>query len=51
MFQKKILRKLTILSTSIILIMGSVFYFSCNFLDIDPYITFLFPLDTVFAQK
>ena len=51
MLQKKILRKLTILSTSIILTMGSVFYSSCNFLDIDPYITDLFTLDTVFAKK
>ena len=51
MLQKKLLRKLTILSASIFLALGSVFYSSCNFLDIDPYITDLFTLDTVFAKK
>ena len=51
MLQKKILRKFTILYASITLILSSMLYNSCTFLDIDPYITDLFTLDSVFAKQ
>lgn len=51
MLQKKILKKVLILFASINLTIGSMFYSSCTFLDIDPYITDLFTLDSVFAKK
>ena len=51
MLQKKILKKLGIFFASITLTLGSVFHSSCTFLDIDPYITDLFTLDSVFAKQ
>ena len=51
MLKKKILKKITILFASATLSIGSLFYSSCTFLDIDPYITDLFTLDSVFAKQ
>lgn len=51
MLQKKILKKIAILFASAFLTLGSMFYSSCTFLDIDPYITDLFTLDSVFAKQ
>ncbi|MDD4459515.1 MAG: RagB/SusD family nutrient uptake outer membrane protein, partial [Proteiniphilum sp.] len=51
MIQKKILNRISILFASITLTLGSIFHTSCTFLDIDPYITDLFTLDSVFAKQ
>jgi hypothetical protein len=51
MIQKKILNRILILFASITLTLGSTFNTSCTFLDIDPYITDLFTLDSVFAKQ
>ena len=51
MLKKKIFRKSIILFSGAFLAVGSMFYSSCTFLDIDPYITDLFTLDSVFAKQ
>ncbi|MDR2040330.1 MAG: RagB/SusD family nutrient uptake outer membrane protein [Bacteroidales bacterium] len=51
MLQKKILKKIWVPLTAVTLSLGAMFHSSCNFLDIDPYITDLFTLDTVFAKQ
>jgi len=51
MIPKKILNRILILLASITLTLGSTFNTSCTFLDIDPYITDLFTLDSVFAKQ
>lgn len=51
MLREKIFKKILILFATISLTAGSMFQTSCSFLDIDPYITDLFTLDTVFAKK
>jgi hypothetical protein len=51
MLHKKLIRKILIPFTSVTLTIGAMFHSSCNFLDIDPYITDLFTLDTIFAKQ
>ncbi len=48
MLKKKIITPLTVITLTIGTMM---FHSSCNFLDIDPYVTDLFTLDTVFAKQ
>lgn len=45
-----ILKKISIFSFALLFCLGGFFH-SCHFLDIDPYITDLFSLDTVFVKK
>ena len=51
MLQKRIIKKIFAPIAAVILTLGSIFYSSCNFLDIDPYITDLFTLDSIFAKQ
>jgi hypothetical protein len=51
MIPNKIMKRLLILFVGITLTTGAIFNSSCTFLDIDPYITDLFTLDSVFAKK
>ena len=45
------MKRLLILFVGITMTTGAIFNSSCTFLDIDPYITDLFTLDSVFAKR
>jgi hypothetical protein len=48
---QKILKKILTCFAVIVSGTGTVFYSSCNYLDIEPYITDMFTLDTIFAKQ
>jgi hypothetical protein len=50
-FNKYITKKILTPVVALMSVVGLMFSTSCNFLDIDPYITDLFTLDTVFVKK
>lgn len=48
---KKLIHKGWAVSIALLTMMGGLSFQSCNFLDIDPYVSDLFSLDTVFVKK
>ena len=51
MLRKKIIKKIVTSFMAITLTLGTIHHSSCNFLDIEPYITDLFTLDTLFTKQ